>query len=195
MASFKLTNGKEGSEHVHHTATGYECAANYENERKEQNERIMFYVKHVVGADGRPYTEVGLSGLNDGEHENALDELKNSLMDAGMNNIRCLTEAEPDALVFAEHKSTDFDKVSVRVCAGTEGISAVVAVMGQMIRDTPRKFMQEQEQVPDVLFESILASMGTEMDRGPGGHDMAVEKAHALADQFLHGVSESALMS
>ena len=193
MPHFMMQNGCEGMRKAYHTATGYECVANHPGNKKEKAQRIMFYARHVVGADGFPYTEIGFSGLYDFEREGVIFEIKSSFQAAGMVEVDNLTNVESDSKCFSQRKSVD-DNVSFRVCAGKEGISKIVDVLGKLLLDSSREFVKEQEMVPDVLVESILAYMGSEMDKGPGGHEMAVRKARYLAFQFENGVSDTAFL-
>ncbi len=196
MVDFRHDNGEEGILYTSHTTTGYKCIASSFQRDKQLNDGVIFYAKHIVGSDGHPYTEVGLSGLLDNERQPAINQIKNDLKNAGFIEVMDLSSVANNAMAYSEHKCADHDSVAVRVCAGKGSISKIVDILAKMIFESSREFVKEQESIPDVLFESILDSMGEEMDRGPGGHDMAVKKARDLANLFENGIIwENSLMN
>lgn len=187
MASYQHDNGKNGMEKCCHTATGYQCVARHAGNTAEHYDRVMFVARHVVGSDGRPYTEIGLTGLEEYEKADTLREVKQELRRAHCREVLCLSEVESDEFAFSEQVSPDPTSVMVRVNAGKKGISIVAEILGRMVLDSSRRFIVEQEEVEDVLFHSILDVLGPELDKGPGGHQHALEKAHELAHEFTYG--------
>ena len=188
MARFRLDNGKDGVEKAWHTATGYECIANHPGNSRGYAERIHFYVKHVVGSDGRPYAEVGLTGLEEGEKSGTLQQVKQLLEKAGIRNIPSLTYVDEDEMAYAEQLTADYSSIAVRLHAGQDSVSLAVDALNQFILDISREFVKEQEQVPNVIYESILEVMGPELDKGPGGHDHAIEYAKRVSEELIHGI-------
>lgn len=188
MANFYKDNGKEGFDRVSHTATGYECFACHPGNHYGVEYRITFFARHIVDRDGRPHVEIGLSGLEHDEKASSMLQLKQALKAANIKEVRGLNETKPDIHCFTEHKLSDSGTVALRLDAGENGLSLVTEAIGNLISDVARQFIQEQESVDNVLFHSIFHQMGEEMCKGPGGEKAAKEKAHRLAQQFMHGI-------
>jgi hypothetical protein len=191
MSEFKLHNGKLGVHHCEHTSTGYECHPNFSDMDKSFNERVVFYVRHVVGSDGRPYTEMGFTGLFDEEMAPTLKRMKEKLKSSSISEVMSLSDAPDTPLVFAERQTTTFESVALRMNAGLNGISLAISAMGELIEQDSREFVLEQEKVDGVLYESIMHTLGPELSVGPGGKDEAAIRAQAMADQFQFGMSFS----
>lgn len=193
MADYIHDNGKNGIEHCWHTATGYQCVARHSGNMQGYDERILFFARHVVASNGHPYTEIGLSGLEDHERLDALFTIKQALAQSDFKEVLDLSETSKEENAFAEHTTAAPDSIAVRINAGKEGIKRVIDAMSNLMHDVAHNFIVEQEAVPNVLYESIIHSMGQEMDRGPGGHERAVKKAHDLAYTLKYGYTGEVL--
>ncbi len=187
MAEFLKDNGRFGAELCCHTATGYRCVANHPGNQKGHIDRIMFFARHVVGGDGYPYTEVGLTGLEDKEKAPTLKEMKRTLETHGFSEVTTLADHFEDDMAFAEHIASDPNSIKLRMNAGRISISRAVEVLGKWVLEASKEFVIEQETVPDVLFHSILSEMGDELMRGPGGKEYAIKKAQDLAHTLEQG--------
>lgn len=189
MSQFKIDNGKTGFEKAWHTSTGYECAVSNPWSSGEEPGRVVLFVRHIVGTDGLPYVESGLLGLEEHEKSDAMSDVKRCLNQAGFAEVKSLTLAAQGARAWVQQEALSFNSISVKLKTGgaENGIVAAVEAFKNLIHTEARKFIVEQETVPDVLFQSILGVMGAELDKGPGGHDHAVEVAKRLAAEFSGG--------
>ncbi len=187
MASFKYDNGIIGIGHCHHTSTGYECTASHPGNMHGVTDRVMFFARHVVGSDGHPYTEIGMNGLEDDERTDALEKIKSALDDHGFSNVMCLAESQKEELCYAEHVMSDPNSVAVRLKAGSDGIRKAICAVGALVDERSRQFVEEQESIPDVLYHSIMHTMGADLRKGPGGEEHAHQKALQLAETMRYG--------
>lgn len=195
MASFKMNNGKEGMEMCRHTSTGYECASNFPRNDNKYVKKAKFFVRHVVGGDGKPYTEAGFTGLDETDRRNGLAELKRVLRQGGFTE----TDADSlpqhvDDLAFCEHATPEIGCVSVRMPAKKCPINVVSEAVGDLIAPASNDFIAEQEEIDDVLYHSLLSTLGPELNKGPGGNDYATKKARELAQEFMYGFSSETPM-
>ena len=185
---FVIDNGKEGLERVVHTPTGYECPVAYPDFSGDLGQHVMFFAKHVVGSDGRPYTDIGLSHLDEREKTRAMDEMRRKLNGAGFKEVTKMSECDKkDEYIFSEQFTPDHNSVSIRLNSGKNGIVLAVEALGEMILESSKKFVKEQEKVDDIIYKSIMNTLGEELEKGPGGKKMAKKKARDLADTFETG--------
>lgn len=188
MPNFLKDNGKPGLEWCAHTATGYQCVAKHPGNDVGFNQRIMFFARHVVGTDGRPYTEIGFSGLYEEEKASALIEVKEVFKKAGYSEVKNVVGSKEGEKVFSDHLMHSHDSVAIRINAKAGEIVDIINISKKFLTDSSFTFVREQEKVQDVLFQSILTVMGPELSKGPGGEVAALKKAQLLADQFKNGI-------
>lgn len=186
---FTLDNGKTGFEKAWHTSTGYECAVSNPWSSGEEPGRVVLFVRHIVGNDGLPYVEAGLTGLDEHEKSDAFSDLKRCLSAAGFAEVKSLTNAATGVKAWVAQEALSFNSISVRVKTAEKdnGIVATVDAFRNLIHAEAHKFITGQESLPDVLYQSILGVMGADLDKGPGGHDHAIEVAKRLAAEFSRG--------
>lgn len=184
---FAADNGMSGYDYCHHTTTGYECYARHNGNVIGRELRIRFFIRHVVAADGHPYLEVGLDNVEEYERQPSLKMLKDLLTKKGYTEVFSLTEVWPKDHVFNEHARSDKRTVILRVNAGKRAISKVIKHFSKLISPASLRFIQEQEKIKDVLVQSILSSMGPDLQKGPGGKHYAQFKARELAKEFYEG--------
>ncbi len=188
MAAYKRYNGKTGYNAIFHTATGYKCLAKVACP-DDKDKKIHFYAKHVVGKDGRPYTEVGYESDESYNFRELMDRTKLALKKAGFEEILSIGNSETEDMVFCEYASPLPNNIEIRVKAGKEAVSMVFAALSEFVSDQCIDFVEDQEEnVEDTLYHSIMDSMGDDLRKGPGGVNAAKKRAKDLAHTFLYGV-------
>ena len=188
QSNFKIDNGKEGDETCRHTATGYECTANYPRVQNNHTKKAKFLVRHVVGGDGKPYTEIGLTGLEESQFSHAITEIKNLLKTSGFRETKIM-EGKEDIEAFIDYGVVESGwGVAVRASAKTCSIKKAVEIMDDLLPELSRKFIYEQEDIDDVLFQSLLSTLGPELKKSRGGDSYAIEKIRKLASEFKYGL-------
>ncbi len=190
MAGFTVDNKGKGKHFVRHTSTGYEGVANHPANTQVDQRQVTFFARHTVGENGRPYTEIGVNGLSQDEHRPTKKIMKESLKEAGFKEAKNVVEHSAENRFFEFHAA---DPTSVTFCVTPQdhSIVSVVNVIDESIIDKEAKeFISHQEQVPDILYRSILHGLGEEMSRGPGGRAAAENRAKKLADYFINGTEQ-----
>lgn len=188
MTGFRLDNGKTGFAKAWHTSTGYECTVPHPWNIGEDASRVVLFIRHIVGLDGLPYVETGLSGLDDAERSDAISDLKRCLNTANFKEVKHFSEVPQGQRAYIQQEAVAFDAVSMRVkTLEPNNIVEVADTMRNLMHGDALYFIKEQESNPEVLFESILGVMGADLDKGPGGHEHAVEVARRLAAEFQRG--------
>lgn len=192
MGSFRKYNGKEGFDSIHHTATGYKCKARIFNP-DDIHKEIEFFAKHIVGSNGRPYTEFGFEANESFNYRDLMERVKSSLKEYGFEETFSILNSDEDELTFAEHASPIPNVISIRANAGKDGIIKVFEALSDFISDDCIQFIKDQESdLEENLYLSIYSAMGDELKRGPGGEEMAQQRARDLADMFLNGYAGQA---
>lgn len=188
MAAYKKYNGKSGFDAVFHTATGYKCLAKVAcPEDAEKN--IYFYSKHIVGLDGRPYIEVGYESQESYNFRDLMDRTKLALGKHGFKEVLSVNNSDFEDMVFSEFASPLPNNIEIRVKAGKDGISKVFSALDEFISKECINFVEEQEEnVDEILYHSIMDAMGDDLRKGPGGVDAAKKKARDLANTFIYGI-------
>lgn len=192
MTAYKRYNGKTGYHAVYHTATGYKCLAKVACP-EDKDKKIHFYAKHVVGKDGRPYTEVGYESDESYNFRDLMERSKLALIKAGFKEVLSVGNSEIEDMVFCEYASPLPNNIEIRAKAGKEGVAKVFAALWEFISDECIDFVESQEEnVEESLYHSIMDSMGDDLKKGPGGINAAKKKAKDLAHTFLYGTDMSA---
>ncbi len=189
MASYKKFNGKTGFDAVYHTATGYKCLAKSVcPEDKEKS--IYFYAKHIVGKDGRPYTEIGYECDESYAFRDQMDRTKIALEKSGFREVLSVTTCDSEDMVFCEYASPIPNNIEIRIKAGADAVAKVFIALDEFISKDCIDFVSDQEEnVEETLYRSLLDSMGNDLKKGPGGEKAAKLKARDLAHTFIHGIS------
>ncbi len=188
MAAYKRYNGKTGFNAVYHTATGYKCLAKVDCPN-DKDKKIHFYAKHVVGKDGRPYTEVGYESDESYNFRQLMDRTKLALVKSGFTEILSIGNSDIEDMVFCEYASPLPNNIEIRVKAGKEGVAKVFAALSEFVSEECIDFVEDQEEnVEESLYNSIMDSMGDDFKKGPGGINSAKKRAKDLAHTFLYGV-------
>ena len=190
MGAFKKFNGKTGFKEIFHTSTGYRCKANVMCP-DDINKNISFFAKHIVGADGKPYTEIGFDCEEPFNQRDIMVKSKLVLVKAGFEEVSSVSDFEESNLAFCEYKTPIPNLIEIRVNASKDGVVKVFEAMSDYISEDCIEFVRDQEEeVEENLYFSILESMGDEMKMGPGGEDFADKKAREMAHMFIYGLEE-----
>lgn len=187
MTQFRMSNGKEGFEKASHTATGYECFANFPDTNKYEL-RVRLFIRHIVGLDSRPYVEIGMSGLENFEKSAAREAIKKSLKEAKFIEIPSVYGAEKNKNVFSDQDSIEQDSISLIVNSGKDGIVKLTDTLKDLIPEDAKRFILGQEAIEDVLFQSLLYKLGPELNKGPGTFNDTEKKIRQLAAEFQNGL-------
>ena len=188
MAVYKKFNGKSGFDHVCHTATGYRCLAKIVSP-EDLGKKIYFFAKHIVGKDGRPYTEIGFESDESFNKKEYIEQAKDALSRFGIKEVLSITNCVSDELAFASQATPYPNSLEFRVWAGRDGVTLCFDALGSLISKEAIDFVHEQEaDIENILFESIMESMGAELSRGPGGEEKAHRKARELTNYFINGL-------
>lgn len=190
MGAFKRYNGKSGYNAVYHTATGYKCKIRPFTPQ-DRGKEIFFFAKHIVGKDGRPYTEIGFESEESFDSKDIMHRTKSALKDYGFEEILSISNCQSDHLAFCEYASPIPNTIELRLNAGKDGIVKVFEALNSMISEDCVEFIRDQEEdVEENLYISILECMGEELRRGPGGEEAAKERAREMAHVFIHGLQD-----
>lgn len=188
MAAYKKYNGKFGLDHICHTTTGYRCLSKIISP-EDIGKKIYFFAKHVVGKDGRPYTEIGFESNEHFNKRELMEKTKDSLILFGLKEVHAISNCVQGELAFAEHATPYPNTIELRVWAGKNGVSMVFDALQDLLSKEVINFVHEQESdVENILFESIMESMGAELKKGPGGESKAIQKARELTNYFINGL-------
>ncbi len=188
MALFKKYNGKEGFDYICHTATGYRCLSKIISP-EDLGKKIFFFAKHIVGKDGRPYTEVGFESDESFNKKELIEAVKEYLIAFGVKEVNSIHNCKPGELAFAVQATPYPNSIEFRLWAGNDGVKIAFDALRKIVSREAVSFVQEQEaDLENVLFESIMEAMGAELSKGPGGKDRAVLKAKELTNYFIHGL-------
>lgn len=189
MGAFRKYNGKEGFDAIYHTSTGYKCLAKVANPGDVEKD-IYFYAKHIVGKDGRPYTEFGFESNESFSRLDLLNAVKKSLEEYGFEEVLSIGNTESGSLTFSEYANPIPNVVEFRANAGKYGIMKIFEALSWFVSEDCVDFVISQEEdVEENLYLSILDSMGENLRRGPGGAEAASLRARELADMFIHGIA------
>jgi hypothetical protein len=189
MGVFRKFNGKQGESAVYHTSTGYKCLAKVNNP-EDKDKEIHFYAKHIVGKDGLPYTEFGFESSENFDNRDLQNKIKIALKDYGFEEVFSIANSEAGKLTFSDYSNPIPYVLEFRASAGKYGVMKVFeAVEGFVANECVEFVVDQEEEVEENLYLSILDSMGEEMRRGPGGAQAASEKARSLANMFVYGVA------
>lgn len=192
MGAFRKYNGKEGLSAIYHTSTGYKCLAKIDNPEDIEKE-IYFYAKHIVGKDGRPYTEFGFESNETFDTMALMLKAKELLTNYGFEEVLSIGNTDAGNLTFSEYANPIPNVLEFRANSGKFGVMKVFEAMSHFIAQDCVEFVLDQEDnVEENLYLSILDSMGDELRKGPGGADSAQKRAREMADMFLHGISYQA---
>lgn len=189
MGVFRKYNGKQGLDAVYHTSTGYKCLAKIENSEDIEKE-IYFYAKHIVGSDGRPYTEFGFESNESFDKFDLMNIVKNLLNDYGFKEVLSIGNTEESGLTFSEYANPIPYVMELRANAGKYGVMKIFEALEGLISSDCIEFVLDQEDdLEENLYLSILDSMGDELRRGPGGVEAASERARQLSTMFIYGLA------
>lgn len=189
MATFKKFNGKSGFDAIFHTSTGYRCLSKNVS-TDDLGKKIFFFAKHVVGKDGKPYTEIGFESDEIFNKKETLEKVKQLLVKSGYSEVYALSNCRKDEKVFSLHATPYPNSIELRVNASVDGIILVFNALQELISPDAVNFVNEQEQnLEETLFNSIMDSMGDELKKGPGGEAKAIAKAKELSRYFIEGIS------
>jgi hypothetical protein len=187
MGAFKQYNGKSGFDAIFHTATGYKCRVR-PCSPEDQDKEIYFFAKHIVGKDGRPYTEIGFESDESYNSRDFMERSKAALKNYGFEEVLAITNCKQDEMAFCEYASPLPNTIEIRANAGKDGILKVFEALGELVSEHCVDFIRDQEEdVEENLYLSILFCMGDELKRGPGGEKMAQKRARSMAETFLNG--------
>jgi hypothetical protein len=188
MGAYKKYNGKTGFDAVYHTATGYRCLAKVFIP-EDKNKIIEFYSKHIVGTDGRPYIEVGFDCKELFNKIDLMGRVTNELEKAGFKRAFSINNCPKDELAFCEYANPVPYTIELRINADTDGVMKVFGALSEFLSGECISFMQDQEiDIEQNMYHSIMDLMGDDLSRGPGGVESAKKRARAMADQFIYGV-------
>lgn len=188
MGVFKKYNGKEGFDAVHHTATGYRCRAKVSCPQ-DIHKLIEFYAKHIVGTDGRPYVEIGFDCEDNFNKIDLMDKVKEALTNSGFNEVFSINNCEKSELAFCEYANPVPYTIELRINCEKDGLAKTFQALDQFISPECINFVVDQEEnIEENLYRSILESMGGELSKGPGGLEGAKKRAREMADMFLNGL-------
>jgi hypothetical protein len=151
---------------------------------------IYFFAKHVVGKDGRPYTEIGFESDEAFNKKDLMDKVKYGLTKFGLKETLAITNCIAGEMAFSQQATPYPNSIELRIFAGVNGIVTVFDALAELISKDAIDFVHEQEEdIENILFESIMEAMGSELRKGPGGDDRAVKKAKELTNYFIHGLA------
>ncbi len=188
MALYKKYNGKSGFDHVCHTATGYRCLAKVVSP-EDLGKNMHFSAKHIVGKDGRPYTEISFDSDEIFNKKEYVEKVKQLLAAFGVKEVLSINNCEKGELAFSLHATPYPNTIEFRIWAGKSGVAMCFDALKELVSERVVEFVSEQEaDLENVLFESIMEAMGTELSKGPGGEERAIKKARELTNYFIHGV-------
>ncbi len=188
MAVYKKYNDKTGFDYICHTATGYRCLSKIINP-DDLGKQIYFFAKHIVGKDGRPYTEIGFECSESFAKRDYIERVKSSMLKAGFKEIYTLANYAEGELAFTEFATPYPNSIEFRVAGGEQGVTLCFDALSDMLSKEAINFVHDQESdIENILFESIMESMGSELSKGPGGTDRAIKKARELTEYFIHGI-------
>lgn len=189
MGAYKKYNGKSGFDAVYHTSTGYRCLAKV-HFPEDKNKIIEFYSKHIVGTDGRPYIEIGFDCQENFNKIDLMDRVTQALEKNGFKRVFSINNCAKDDLAFCEYANPVPYTIEIRINADKDGVMKTFDALDDFLSDECINFMQDQEKdIEENLYLSILDTMGDEMSKGPGGIDAAKKRARSMADQFLNGIT------
>ncbi len=185
---FKKFNEKQGFDQVCHTATGYRCLAKIVSP-EDLGKKIYFFAKHIVGKDGRPYTEIGFESDEQFNKKEYIEKVKESLIAFGIKEVFAITNCVAGEQAFSSHATPYPNSIEFRIWAGKDGIALAFDALHELVSREAISFVREQEaDVENILFASIMEAMGAELSRGPGGEQKALQKAKELTNYFLNGL-------
>ena len=189
MAVFKKYNGKQGFDQICHTATGYRCLSKVVCP-EDLGKNIFFFAKHVVGKDGKPYTEIGFESDEVFNKKDLLEIVKTELVKFGLKEVLSINNCVSGELAFSHHGTPYPNTFELRVHAGKDGVVMMFDALQSILSKEAINFVHEQEEdLENILFASIMEAMGAELRKGPGGDDRAVKKAKELTSYFIHGLA------
>lgn len=189
MATFKKSNSKTGFDAIFHTSTGYRCLSKNVS-GDDLGKKIFFFAKHVVGKDGRPYTEIGFECDEQFNKKETLEKVKQLFTKAGFAEVYALSNCKREEKVFSMHATPYPNSIELRVNASVDGVIVVFNALQELISPDAVNFVNEQEQnLEETLFSSIMDSMGDELRKGPGGEAKAIAKAKELSRYFIEGIA------
>lgn len=188
MPMFKKYNDKSGFDHICHTATGYRCLSKVVSP-EDLGKNIFFFAKHTVGQDGRPYTEIGFECDEIFNKKEYIEAVKEYLIEFGVKEVPSIQNCKPGEQAFAVQATPYPNSIEFRIWAGRNGLSLCFDALRKLISKEAISFVHDQESdLENILFESIMDAMGKELSRGPGGKDKAVLKAKELTNYFINGL-------
>ncbi len=188
MAVFKKYNGKEGFDYICHTATGYRCLSKILSP-EDLGKKIYFFAKHIVGKDGRPYTEIGFESDESFNKKDLIEAVKEYLSAFGIKEVSSIHNCKVGELAFAPQATPYPNSIEFRLWAGNDGIKIAFDALRKIVSKDAVSFVQDQEaDLENILFESIMEAMGAELRKVPGGEGRAVKKDKELTNYFIHGL-------
>jgi hypothetical protein len=189
MGAYKRYNGKDGFNAVHHTATGYRCVAKVYCP-EDMDKKIEFYAKHVVGTDGRPYVEIGFDCKDKFNKIDLMDRVKQALIKFGFQEVFSINNCKKSDLAFCEYANPVPHTIELRINCERDGLARTFSALKDFISQDCIDFVQDQESnLEENLFASIMDSMGKDLAKGPGGYEGAKKRARDMADMFINGIS------
>jgi len=190
MAQYKRYNGKNGLDAAHHTATGYRCLVKNISP-EDVGKKIYFFAKHIIGKDGRPYTEIGFESEEVFNKRETMEATKLALINFGVKEVFAISSCKKGDLAFSQQATPYPNTIELRLHAGKEGVVVAFDALRDIMSQEVIDFIHEQESdIDNILFHSILDSMGDDFKKGPGGKDRAETKARELSQAFLSGLGD-----
>ncbi len=188
MSAFKKYNDKQGFDHVCHTTTGYRCLSKIISP-EDLGKKIYFFAKHIVGKDGRPYTGIGFESDESFNKKELAEKVKLDLIAFGFSEIFSISGCTKGDLAFALQATPYPNSIEFRVHAGADGMIMIFDALHDLVSREAIDFVRDQEQdLENSLFQSIMATMGDELRKGPGGEERALKKARELSSYFVNGL-------
>jgi hypothetical protein len=187
MATFKKFNGKTGFDQIRHTATGYKCLSKPVS-AEDIGKEIYFFAKHVVDKNGKPYTEIGFESTEVFNKKDLIETVKIELTKFGFKEAFSINNAVAGDLSFSQQATPYPNTVEFKIHAGKDGVVMAFDALQSILSKEALAFVHDQEaDLENILYESIMEAMGVDLKKGPGGEQRAVAKAKELTQYFIHG--------
>lgn len=192
MTFFRKDNGKLGISHAHHTATGYECPAIICND-KDCCKEITFFAKQITSLKGKAFTEIGFYSKEEFDTEGLYEHIRLALYNYGLGEVLNIDSQSKYSMTFSRYHTKVPNTLEFRICGGDDGVLIAFYALKDFIHQDAREFVREQEtEVEDVLFKSLVDNLGAELSRSPGGHMSVEQRCRELAHIFRNGIRLSA---